>query len=135
MNTIVRSKRILESLKAYHPVHDGMMPKFLRDSDFKDDLVIGVYENVVDSIDHCVVITEEGMHIEKQGKWIEIRFVEIENVYSPSSKETEKKDAEVNMVLENGKNVTVPVWGGTGRFLDVFEFSRFLARVVEDFAA
>lgn len=134
MKTIVRSKRILEALKAFRPMYDGLKPNYLRDSDFKNELIIGVYENVVGSIDHCIIITEEGIHFEAQGEWIDIKFAEIRNVNCPSSKEIEKKDAGVNLVLENGRNVTVPVWGGSGRFLDVFEFSRFLARVVEDIA-
>jgi hypothetical protein len=132
MNTIVRSKRILEALKAFRPMLGGMMPDYLRDSGFENARIIGVYENVVDSIDHCVVIAEDGIHVEEQGEWIDIRFAEIRNVHCPSEKEIERKAAEVNLVLENGRNTTVPVWGGSGRFLDVFEFSRFLSRVVED---
>ena len=58
MKTIVRSKRILEALKAFRSMYDGLMPNYLRDSDFKNELIIGVYEYVVGSIDHCIIITE-----------------------------------------------------------------------------
>ena len=134
MKAIMRSKRILEMLEAFHPMHDDFIPYYLQDSDFMNETVIGVYENVVASIDHCIVITEDGIYFEAQGKWTDIKFTEIRKVTCPSSKEMERKNAAVKLVLENGRDVTVPVWGGSGRFLDVFEFSRFLARVVDDVA-
>jgi hypothetical protein len=62
-------------------------------------------------------------------RWEEIKFNEITDVTLNSEK---MQATGVIISLSNGETREIPVVGRQGRFLDVFEFLRFLRRVVDD---
>jgi hypothetical protein len=91
--------------------------------------LIGAYRNSHTAI-AAVVVTSLGLRIIDGDGSRHVPFTSIARVDGPS----EKDDLAPQLVLSlaEGGEIGVPIRGGRGQFKDVFEFQRFLARVLED---
>jgi hypothetical protein len=91
--------------------------------------LIGAYRNSQTTI-AAVVVTSLGLHIVDENGSRYVPFKSITRVDGPSDKDD--LAADLVLSLAGDEKIGVPIRGGHGQFKDVFEFQRFLARVVED---
>lgn len=91
--------------------------------------IIGVYENDSTLKNHYVLVTDRGMLVRFKEVERHILFDEIECVIAPSEKQN---DNMIKLVLSDGIEASFEITGAQGRFRDVFEFVRFLDRVLSD---
>lgn len=131
MNPRVRANRILSGMKRF---------KFADREDLKilfenNNLIIkegdiGFYENSENSIEEGVIVSDSGLTILSSSKEKNFSYNEIDVILPLDNKETTK---EIVVILNSCEKVLIPVYGKDGRFRDIFEFSRFLNRVFEDY--
>ena len=93
------------------------------------EVCVGVYENSLGDLSDCVFITNKGLHLLVNESEKFISYADIVNVQSPTSK---TEDTSICLTLTRGEKSLVEIRNGNGRFKDVFEFLRFLDRVIED---
>jgi hypothetical protein len=117
-----RMKRFYRNLDAF-PGSPGPLPGP------QDQSVLGVYLNTESSLRDAVVVTDRGLVIEAENRWVDIPYSSLESVVGPSAK---VGVYHLDLELKDGRLVRLPIRGHDGRFLDVFEFYRFLKRVLED---
>jgi hypothetical protein len=90
---------------------------------------IGVYENEPGSSDDCVGVTNLGLHI-----WRGLRpeFLAYEELDSTTSEGLipKRKADRITVRLRDGQFAVIPIRGGDDRSRDLFEFLRFLQRVM-----
>jgi hypothetical protein len=91
-----------------------------------------VYENEAGDLCGAVAVTNRRVLLEDSGHWESIAFTEIASIDTPAPATVEKGEAALTVRLTTGRSLVVPIRGRNGRFFDLFEFSRFLARVRED---
>jgi hypothetical protein len=92
----------------------------------------GVYENVRGVKDGRIVITNLGLHLFSKNHWSFVNYTEIESV-SIDLKGSEKQNSEfLRVKLKIKTELLIPVKGNQGKFRDIFQFSRFLNRVIGD---
>jgi hypothetical protein len=91
--------------------------------------LVGAYLNSQTTI-AAVVVTSLGLHIVDGDVRRYVPFESIARVDGPSDKDD--LAPELVLSLAGGERIGVPIRGGRGQFKDVFEFQRFLARVMED---
>ena len=129
----IRSKRILERLARYH-VTATILDDY---RDFLPDLqlaevVLGVYENFSDRKEGNLIITNKGIYVLTTKEARYIQYKDISKVQSPEEKET----ATGCLLTDNsGQPYWLPVVGSHDHFRDVFEFLRFLDRVMSDISS
>ena len=88
--------------------------------------IIGAYRNSETS---AIVVTSFALHIVSADVTTRIPFKSIVKMEAPTSK---TNGEEVVLWLSAGDRTVVQIRGGRGQFKDVFEFGRFLARVLGD---
>jgi hypothetical protein len=94
-----------------------------------EEQCIGRYENDPTTTLGTIIVTDLRLFVRRELGWEEIKFNEITDVTLNSEK---MQATGVIISLSNGETREIPVVGRQGRFLDVFEFLRFLRRVVDD---
>ena len=112
--------------------------KFLSEVDIalyehKEDLV-GVYFNEPSQPFFSIAVFERGLlfcdpELETTTSYKFVRFEDIEFSKTPKHKITASN---IKLHLKSGETAILPILGGKGKFRDVFEFQRFLMRVIED---
>jgi hypothetical protein len=130
MDVAIRAKRILKPMDRFRLLSEFSKEENL-DRLSKEEICIGVYENG-DNGKGCVFITNKGLLVRSNEEEQHVLFSDIADVHSPSDKQD---DYVINLVLLNGRKVSFEIRGARGRFRDVFEFTRFLDRVVSDIAS
>ena len=89
--------------------------------------VIGVYEAPGSSAP--VWVTSSGLVLPRPGGLESLPYASIREVNAPESKDQSKPESRVvRVVLEDGSTTLIEMPGGRGRFIDGFEFARFLSR-------
>lgn len=124
-----RAHRILKHLGAYSSSAKDLekfagriLPEVNRE-------LLGVYFNPPSATVEAIVVSDAGLHLIEKEEVTTIPFVAIRKIKGPP----EKMEASVlNIQLKDGRSQEVPILAGNERFKDVFEFMRFLARVVAD---
>jgi hypothetical protein len=113
--------RILGRLSSFQPREEG--PPGLED-------VIGVYACSADGTN--IWVTAAGVMLQVQGGGHTfIRYDQVQAVHAPSTKDhTDPASGDVTLDLKDGTTCVLQVRGGHHKFVDSFEFSRFLSRVV-----
>jgi hypothetical protein len=90
---------------------------------------IGVYENIPGSPEDCVGVTNRGLHI---WRGLEPDFLAYEELDSTTSEGLipKRKADQITVRLRDGQLAVIPIRGGDDRSRDLFEFLRFLQRVM-----
>lgn len=130
MNVKSRIHRTIRNSDNYYQLENSISDIFVENFNLQnDEIAYGVYENFPQNKNERIVITNKGVHLYKEKTWVFIDFCSIKSV----SVESEKQVAEyITLYLGNNKTFLLPVRGNKGKFRDVFEFSRFLSRVISD---
>jgi hypothetical protein len=89
--------------------------------------LIGVYSNP--SASERVVVTSSGLYVVGSNTIMSVAFAAIVRIEGPS---TTSDESDLAVYTSVGEKIVVPIRGQHGQFRDVFEFQRFLARVLED---
>ena len=93
-----------------------------------EEELIGAYQNPQPTL-RWVVVTSLGLHsIEAGGS----RYVPFNSIAQVDASDKADVAGDLVLSLASGERIVIPIRGGDGRFKDVFEFKRFLARVLED---
>lgn len=136
MDVRTRARRILskgEHLVGYRHLEDELgvadRPASLPSMDVGEEL-LGVYENPPESGAPTIFVTTKALRLLNHGQARTIFYCRIKRVVGPADKGPLRPS--ITLHLDDGALEDVAVLGGKGRFLDVFEFLRFLMRVVED---
>ena len=91
------------------------------------EVCIGVYENSAGDLSDCIFITNKGLHLLANKIEKFISYTDIVDIKSPLNK---TNDTNICLTLKDGETSEIEIKNGSGRFKDVFEFLRFLDRVV-----
>jgi hypothetical protein len=95
-----------------------------------NEVILGIYENDP-SVDCSIVITDNALRLLRTDSETDIiRYTDIRSVSGPSS--VEETAPRVIVTLHDGSATSLPITGRRGKFMDVFEFLRFLMRIVSD---
>lgn len=128
MNVAIRVKRILKPLKRFRyldcPPNGADIGAF-----GEGETCIGVYENDDKNSEDCIIITDRGLLILSSAPGMHILFADIADVRSPSKRHD---DYTLWLILTDGAEFPLEIRGTQGAFRDVYEFVRFLDRVVGD---
>ncbi|XKM14508.1 hypothetical protein RCS94_04860 [Orbaceae bacterium ac157xtp] len=116
MNTEVRVKRILVPMERFSSFDGG---------DVGLGRVLGIYDN--SPKDDSLTISENGISWMVDNN-INVLFNDIKRV----SIGDDKLSDYILICLKNDEIIRLPVRGKNGRFSDIFEFLRFLDRVLSD---
>jgi hypothetical protein len=106
------------------------MPTYLpHDLLSSDQHLLGVYENVPNSIDSAIFVTDQALWVEQSGKVQQVRYDDIEAVTTtPDSKRAADT---LKVVTRTGSVVYVPVRGKQPDAADVFAVQRFLIHTIQ----
>lgn len=135
MNVLVRVKRILAHLKNFKLTCEGEHLHYHSSVCVGDgETLLGVYENVSGSITHALAVSDQSLYTEQNGSWTAINFAQIEAIRPPDKDSVSQKEIGILVQHDGGKKLLIPVWGGdvSGKFRDVYEFTRFLMRTSND---
>ena len=133
MNPTTRAKRILAKMGRFRQVFGGDSPSYLPPELFRGgEVVIGVYENVVGQATNSVVITDQRLLIEDSGNWSSADYARIDSINVPEPNSVDTDSPSFALTLMDKSIVYVPIRGCRGHTFDLYEFSRFLLRVVAD---
>lgn len=132
MNVKSRIHRILKDLEHYRDFTSmSVLPYDISQSPIKaEDICYGAYENFIGTLQNIIIITNNGIYLNQNGAW---EFVEYKQIISINTPKKIQNDGKFSVTLLNNKEIEIEVLGKKGKYLDVFEFIRFLYRVVEDF--
>ena len=128
-----RAHRILHRLDGYHPVSEissipvsawNEIPRAV------DEELIGYYINLGEEYKEVIVVTTRSLYILANDKWHPIAYTDIQSV-EPQAVEEKHNVNSLQLYIKTGGVVVIPVTGGRGRFRDVWQFLRFLSRVVK----
>lgn len=99
----------------------------------QDEILLGVYLNHPDTIEAAIIVTDSGLYLHQDGKWVGIAYARIESV-DDNLKAKEEKFSRDHLILDlyDGYRIVLPVRGGMERFRDVFLFERFLRGVIRN---
>jgi hypothetical protein len=101
----------------------------------EQEIVLGIYENGVGTLENALVLTSQGLHLQRGDAWTFIPYDAIEEVHFPATKAIDEPKA-LGVTLANGEHVTIPVTGqpdpiAKPHLRDVWVFGNFLKKVVE----
>lgn len=123
-----RAHRTLRALSCFRMGPFAASEIFARERMRPGEEVIGVYQNS-DPLAGQIVVTSLGLHVLQNG---EVRVVPFESIVQVQGPSTKEQDQDVVLSLSDTQRVVIRIAGGHDRFKDVFEFRRFLARVLLD---
>ena len=89
--------------------------------------VVGVYHNPRDVIPSEIILTEEFMLLRSGTDYSKLRFCDVSAIHAPPK----GSGGRIHIERQNMSQMVLVVAGGEGKFEDVFEFVRFLSRVIE----
>jgi hypothetical protein len=127
-----RARRILSYLPNFHKLENDQEEKSYYPLTLKqNEYLIGIYENNASEIIGNTIITNEGLHVFFTEKATFVAYKNITSIETPSNKADEVL---LHLRLIDGTTISVPIRGShkNGKFKDIFEFLRFLDRVIED---
>jgi len=130
MNPLIRSRRILSRLTPYHEFSDIEKGQYNIELE-KDEYLIGIYKNnFTENIDNIIITNKALVHLSKEN-YDKIYFGDILKVNGPKNK---IDDFFLILDLKNGAIWKLPIMGTSreGKCKDIFEFVRFMFRVLED---
>lgn len=90
---------------------------------------IGIYSNPVPTQPETILVAQRGLVAIRASNMQSIQFDEMSGVQGPHTKADASR---ITLTLRSGIVVNLDIHGRDGKFQDVFEFVRFLARVMED---
>ena len=132
---VSRAHRILYSLESFNPSSENPPPVAISD----DETFIGSLRGARTGYQQLLV-TDLAVYGVAQDSTVRIPYARIIGAalkgpeVVDSSPSTFKSDADVLAItLTTGQKVNLPVSGNKGRFRDIFEFLRFINRVVSDY--
>lgn len=126
IDTASRAKRIFKNIKRFRDVSTLDRTRFPTEIPIAaDEHVLGIYENVPNSLQKCVVVTDRQLLIESNGSWLAISYDDIVDVHTPSPADAIGGNLGLEIQYLD-RTAVVPIEGRNGRFHDLFEFSRFL---------
>ncbi|MBI1783641.1 hypothetical protein HYR69_00730 [Candidatus Sumerlaeota bacterium] len=134
MNVKSRAHRVLSKLRGYRDCsteQDKVQELFPSVQLAGGETCLGIYENSSDSdsAGTMILVTDWGIHLRKNRRVAFVAYDQIESVETPGDKSLAHS---LHLVRSDGPPLEIPVAGGKDRFHDVYEFGRFLKRVVED---
>lgn len=133
MTPLSRAKRILKPMPHFKAVFKDGLPAYASRIPIHDDeQLIGIYENHSEDIHACIVVTNQRLLLESGGQWKSVVYAEIAAIETPEPTGVQEDRPGLRVRLTTGASEIVPIHGQQGRFFDLFEFSRFLARACED---
>ena len=133
MNPMSRAKRILKPMERFKAAFKDGLPAYSpRIPTSGDEELIGVYENRLGEIGACIAVTNLRLLVESDSQWKSVVYSQIGTIETPEPAAVDEGTAALTVRLTAGTSEIVPIHGRHGRFFDLFEFSRFLARVRED---
>lgn len=112
-------------MQAFYMVAEQGLPELLSGLLQPNQESIGFYEN---SANDFVFITTDGLYLIDEHNCSFISFEAIEKVVLPNEQKNEASTLEVR--LKDGTSKSISIEHGNGRFRDVFEFVRFIDRVL-----
>jgi hypothetical protein len=95
------------------------------------EILIGFYDDSSKGNENNIVVTSLGLYVNNPDEPDFIDYRTIEQVEIPKNGEKSKLDYFV-VRLNDGQTKNIPVTGGHDRLRDVFEFIRFVDRVIDD---
>ncbi|MGP1393956.1 MAG: hypothetical protein ACTS3R_00405 [Inquilinaceae bacterium] len=133
MNPTQRAWRILKPMPSFHASFKDGLPAYAS-SLCPGEEIVGVYENTPGIALDSVIIMNDSIAWYEDGKKVQVKFDEIESVRAPATKELSDSQCFFVRITTggNGRELHIPIRGHSHRFLDSFEFTRFMARVVSD---
>jgi hypothetical protein len=133
MNPTVRAKRILAKMARFRASFKDGLPGYTSLLAVRPgEEVVGVYENIVGKATECVVVTDQRLLVERHGIWESVEFSEVEAIEIPEPAHINSETAALTVRKTGGALTFVSIKGNEGQFFDVYEFCRFLMRVVND---
>lgn len=132
MNPLSRAKRILKPMQRFKAAFDRLPSYAPRIPISGNEELIGVYENHLGDFGECIAVTNLRLLVESGGQWKSLVYSEIATIETPEPAAVRESTAVLTVRLATGGLEIIPIRGQHGRFSDLFEFSRFLARVRED---
>lgn len=133
MTPLSRAKRILKPMQYFKAAFKDGLPVYASRIPIHDnEELIGIYENHSEDIDACIVVTNRRVLLESGGQWKSVVYAQIAVIETPEPTGVQEDPPGLRVRLTTGASEIVPVHGRHGRFFDLFEFSRFLARARED---
>ena len=132
MTVDVRSKvhrvlRALPSFRACERWADAAHLASLRVPLRSEESLLGYYENQPGSVEEVILVTDQGLYVRDAQAWSSTRYEDIAGAKWLGARKTDATGIE--LLLESGETLTVPVRGGDDRFRDAFEVLRFIDRV------
>ncbi|MEO1022705.1 MAG: hypothetical protein AAFW89_09175, partial [Bacteroidota bacterium] len=96
--------------------------------------LIGVYFNEPSQPYFSIGVFERGLLFWDGNLQIgsHFRFVKYQSIKDYETPKYKHTASYIGLKLDNGEVAVLPILGGKGKFRDVFEFQRFLVRVLED---
>lgn len=129
MDPRFRAHRHLAQMESYTAAHDCALPidrATIQCSSVSE--VIGVYRNDGDANTSMVLIGTRGILV-LSPRSTDIPYDQINDTAIGGPPGFEKHEADkIIVTLKNGTMAEVPVYGGKGRFRDVYQFLSFLRR-------
>jgi hypothetical protein len=125
-----RSRRTLVHLGAYQEIYGEReaMPTYLREVSLQDnEIPIGVYQNHRGTPRESILISNIGLHFNREGGWQFLSYKEMQFIEPLADKENAQELA----IHAGNAVVKLPVRGSKGKFRDIFEFLHFLLRAME----
>ncbi len=124
-----RAKRVLNHLRNYHETtfitEETLDFLALQDR----EKCLGIYENVPGILQESVFITNKGLYFFEEDKK---KFLAYDDIIYIKPLRNKQKDINIEVNMTNGDTIFLPIKGSRGPFKDVYEFSRFLHRVIDD---
>lgn len=128
MNIKARARKILNPMGNYHSLEGQPVPDYLpNDLLAHNEECIGVYEN---SEGNYVLITDFGLSVISGTVHASAPFKDIEEVIIPNKDKLNVEQVQLRMI--GNKSILVPIKHGNGKFKDVYEFIRFIDRVLDE---
>lgn len=97
--------------------------------------LIGIYENVADTLERAIVFTTVGLYLRCGEQWAAVRYADIHMVQFPATKAITAEKS-LQLLLQNGDTFTLPVEGQPDpihrpHLRDVWVVGGVLSRIVE----
>jgi hypothetical protein len=97
-------------------------------NDSSAEQLVGAYRNDPCDDVECVILTDQSLWLCGAHGNTRLRYTHIKGVLSSDSTDVHYCDIETR----KGDIVRIPIVGGEGNIRDVFEFIRFIMRVIDD---
>ncbi len=127
-----RAHRILKSFSNYHSFGESASDSSASLAGYsleEDEHPLGIYENAPDNHSDNILVTTRGLHLLQEPQEQFIQYLEIDRIEVTQPKQLADS---VVLHLRSGNVSEISIKGGRGNLRDVWEFVRYLRRVMED---